>query len=191
MSTELNPESTPDGIKTGNRVVGYSAAIRQLDSGHYDKKASEGLRILACIQDAKVNGWLSLSIEKEVVIWRWLVVTVFINEEREKNGTAEIQNDEGGADLAVIYIGKNGGISTYPGTLRFSLANHVEGCAIEEYGTQAGMALALRMYQDMVVVCPERGFRSSPMGREGLEILHDEFIEMIKTEGIPDMPVVH
>ncbi|EKN3339954.1 TPA: hypothetical protein U6245_003960 [Yersinia enterocolitica] len=191
MNAELNPESTPDGIKTGNRVIGYSAAIRQLDSGYYDKKISEGLRTLACIQDAKVNGWLSLSIEKEVIIWRWLVVTVFINEEREKNGTAEILNDEGGSDLAVIYIGKNGGISIYPSPLRFSLANHVEGCAIEKYGTEAGMALALRMYQDMVVVCQEQGFKLSAMGREGLEMLHDEFIEMIKTEGIPDMPVVH
>lgn len=191
MNVELNHESTPDGIKTGSRVIGYSAAIRQLDGGYYDKRISEGLRVLACIQDAKAHGWLNLSIEREVVIWRWLVVAVFINEERDKNGTVEIPNDEGSTDLAIIYAGENGGMSIYPGPVRLSLANHVEGCAIEKYGTETGLKLALRMYQDMVVMCPDNGVKLSAMGREGLEMLHDSFIEMINTKGMPDTPVVH
>ncbi len=191
MNNEPQAEATPDGIKNGNRVIGYSAAIRQLDGGQHDKTLSVGLRMLACIQEAKAAGWANLSLEQEVVIWRWLVVTIFINEERDKNGTAEVPNDEGGTDLAVIYAGKNGGMSIYPGPVRFSLANHVEGCAIEKCGAETGLLLALRMYQDMVVSSPEHGFILSPMGREGLEILHDEFIEMINTQGIPDMPVVH
>lgn len=191
MNDELQAEATPDGIKNGIRVIGYSAAIRQLDGGQHDKTLSVGLRMLACIQEAKAAGWVNLSLEQEVTIWRWLVVTIFINEERDKNGTAEVPNDEGGTDLAVIYAGKNGGMSIYPGPVRFSLANHVEGCAIEKYGTKTGLWLALRMYRDMVEVSPEHGFILSPMGREGLEMLHDEFIEMINTQGIPDMPVVH
>jgi len=191
VNNEHQAEATPDGIKNGNRVIGYSAAIRQLDSGQHDKTLSVGLRMLACIQEAKAAGWVNLSIEQEVTIWRWLVVTIFINEEREKNGTAEVPNDEGGTDLAVIYAGKNGSMSIYPGPVRFSLANHMEGCAIEKYGTEIGLALALRMYQDMVKACPGRGFKLSEMGREGLEILHDEFIEMFNTQGMPDMPVVH
>lgn len=191
MNNEPQAEATPDGIKVGKRVIGYSAAIRQLDGGQHDKALSEGLQMLACIQEGKAAGWANLNLEQEVAIWRWLVVTIFINEERDKNGTAEVPNDEGGTDLAVIYAGKNGGMSIYPAPVRFSLANHVEGCAIEKCGTETGLRLALRMYRDMVEISPAQGFILSPMGREGLEMLHDEFIEMINTQGIPDMPVVH
>ena len=184
-------EATPDGIKVGNRVIGYSAAFRQLDDGKHDRNNSEGLRILACVEDAKANGWLHLTLEKEVALWRWLVVSIFINEEHAKNGSIDVPNDEGSNDHAIIYVGKNGSMGIYPGPVRFSLASHVEGCAIEKYGIETGLALALRMYQDMVEISPEHGFILSPMGREGLEMLHDEYIEMIHTEGMPDMPVTH
>lgn len=191
MEAKFKAEATPDGIRIGNRVIGYSGVVRQLDNGHYDKCNYEGLQMLACIQEARESGWLLLSVEKEVLIWRWLVVTVFVNEEREKNGTVEVANEDGGTDLAVIYAGKNGAISIYPGAERFALANHVEGCAIEKYGTETGLKLALRMYKDMVAVDPKKGFRMSAMGREGLELLHDSFIEQIQTEGMPAMPVTH
>ncbi|HGU6443066.1 TPA: hypothetical protein ACNABU_003755, partial [Citrobacter amalonaticus] len=74
---------------------------------------------------------------------------------------------------------------------RFSLANHVEGIAIEKYGVEKGSRMALRMYQDMVIADPGYGFRMSPFGREWLEMLHDDYIGMIKTSGIPDAPVLH
>lgn len=41
--TAFNPEPTSTGIRFGNRVIGYSAAIRQLDNGHYDKNIAEGM----------------------------------------------------------------------------------------------------------------------------------------------------
>jgi len=191
MANEFNPKAAPDGIVTGRRLIGYSSVIQLLDSGRYDRNTYEGLRMLACIQDAKAAGWLTLSVEKEIIIWRWLVVTVFINEELTKNGTVDVPNDEGGIDTGVIYSGKNGAISIYPAPERFALANHVEGCAVEKYGTDTGQQLALRLYQDMVTADPKQGFRLSAMGREGFEILHDSFIEEIQTNGMPDMPVMH
>ena len=191
MSTELKTEVTLGGIKTGNRIIGYSGAIRQLDGGQFDKNLPDGMRLLSYVWEAERNGLLTLNLEKKVIVWRWLVVTIFINEEHEKNGTVAVSNDEGGTDIAVIYTGKNGSMSIYPGPVRFSLANHVEGCAIEKYGIETGLELALRMYQDMLTITPEQGFKLSAMGRESLEMLHDEFIEMINTEGMPDMPVVH
>lgn len=191
MSTELKTEVTLGGIKTGNRIIGYSGAIRQLDGGQFDKNLPDGMRLLSYVWEAERNGLLTLNLEKKVIVWRWLVVTIFINEEHEKNGTVAVSNDEGGTDIAVIYTGKNGSMSIYPGPVRFSLANHVEGCAIEKYGIETGLELALRMYQDMLTITPEQGFKLSAMGRESLEMLHDEFIEMINTEGVPDMPVVH
>lgn len=187
----LNPEPTSTGIRSGNRVIGYSAAIRLLDNGRYDKHLAEGMEILACIMEAVESNWITLNIEKQIIVWRWLLAAVFITEEREKNGTFDVPNDEGGVDTAVIYSGEHGAISVYPGPERFALANHIEVGAIEKYGQKEGLLLALRMYQGMVVAYDECGFRLSALGREGFNMLHDGFIEQIQTEGMPDMPVMH
>ncbi|UWZ77002.1 hypothetical protein NP224_16100 [Klebsiella michiganensis] len=172
-------------------MIGYSAAIRELDNGRYDKNIAEGMEILACIMEAVESSWITLTIGKQIIIWRWLLAAVFITEEREKNGTVDVPNDEGGVDTAVIYSGERGSISVYPGPERFALANHVEAGAIEKYGPDLGQQLALRMYQDMVVADDESGFRLSAMGREGFNLLHDGFIEQIQTEGMPGVPVMH
>ncbi|HED2738861.1 TPA: hypothetical protein R4Z60_002608 [Klebsiella michiganensis] len=176
---------------SGSRLIGCSAAIRELDNGHYDKRLAEGMEILACIMEAVESSWITLNIEKQIIVWRWLLAAVFITEEREKNGTVDVPNDEGGVDIAVIYSGRHGATSVYPGPERFALANHVEAGAIEKYGPDVGQQLALRMYQDMVVADDESGFRLSAMGREGFNLLHDGFIEQIQTEGMPGMPVMH
>lgn len=190
--TVFNPEPTSTGIRISeNRVIGYSAAIRELDNGRYDKNIAAGMEILACIIEAVESGWISLTIGKQIIVWRWLLAAVFITEEREKNGTVDVPNDEGGVDTAVIYSGQHGAISVYPGPERFALANHIEAGAIEKYGPDLGQQLALRMYQDMVLGDEERGYRLSLMGREGFNLLHDSFIEQIQTDGMPDMPVMH
>lgn len=190
--TVFNPEPTSTGIRiSDNSVIGYSAAIRELDNGRYDKNIAEGMEILACIMEAVESSWITLNIEKQIIVWRWLLAAVFITEERGKNGTVDVPNDEGGVDIAVIYSGRHGAISVYPGPERFALANHIEAGAIEKYGSDLGQQLALRMYQDMVVADDESGFRLSAMGREGFNMLHDGFIEQIQTEGMPDMPVMH
>lgn len=186
-----NPETIPNGVKVGNRVIGWSGAVKQFDGPRFDSRPSEGLRWLACIMDAKASGWVALCVKKELILWRWLVATVFINEERGRNGTIDIPNESGGVDIAVIYSGKKGDLSIYPGPLRFSLANHIEGIAIEKYGIDKGSKMALSMYQEMVIADPGDGFRVSPFGRDALEMLHDDYIEMIKTSGIPEMSVMH
>ncbi|ECS7436808.1 hypothetical protein ACC901_001495 [Salmonella enterica] len=191
INSTINPEPTSTGIRFGNRVIGYSAAVRQLDNGSYDKRIPDGMDLLACIMEAVENGWISLGIEKEIILWRWLLVAVFITEEQEKNGTIDVANDQGGFDTAVIFSGKHGAISVYPAPERFAIANHVEGCAIQKYGLKTGQQLALRMYQDMLVTDDERGFRLSELGREGFDLLHNSFIKQIQTEGMPDMPVMH
>ncbi|MDG1643728.1 hypothetical protein DA718_12580 [Klebsiella huaxiensis] len=172
-------------------MIGYSAAIRELDNGRYDKNIADGMEILACVMEAVESNWVTLNIEKQIIVWRWLLVAVFISEEQEKNGGIDVPNEDGGVDKAVIYSGKHGAISVYPGPERFALANHVEICAIEKYGPDVGQQLALRMYQDMVVADDDSGFRLSAMGREGFNLLHDSFIEQIQTEGMPGMPVMH
>lgn len=191
ISPGINPEPTSTGIRFGDRVIGYSAAIRHLDNGGYDKCLADGMDLLACIMEGVESGWFMPGTDKQIIIWRWLLVAVFITEEQEKNGTVDVPNDEGGVDNAVVYSGKNGSISVYPGPERFALANHVEGCAIEKYGPELGQQLALRMYQDMIMTDEDCGFRLSAMGREGFNLLHDSFIDQIQTEGMPGMPVMH
>ena len=61
MKRETFQEATPDGIKSGNRIIGYSAAIRQLDGGQYDLQLPEGMRLLSYIWQAEESGLLSLS----------------------------------------------------------------------------------------------------------------------------------
>lgn len=191
LQNMLNPEPTSTGIRSGNRVIGYSAAIRELDNGRYDKHLADGMEILACIMEAVESNWITLNIEKELILWRWLLAAVFITEELEKNGTVDVPNDTGGVDTAVIYSSKHGAISVYPGPERFALANHIELGAIEKYGPEVGLQLALRMYQDMVIADEEFGFRLSALGREGLNLLHDSFIEHIQIEGVPEAPIMH
>ncbi|WP_448309832.1 hypothetical protein [Pantoea sp. PGP6] len=183
--------ATPSGVSFGIRTIGFSGVIRQLDAGKYDKPISDGLHVLSCIQDAMAAGWLSLAVEKEIVIWRWLVVATFIIEEKAKNGTVDVQNEDGGVDQAVIYRGVKGSMSIYPGPERVALITNMEMPAITKYGVKNGLPLLLQMYKQMLTMCPQRGFRISEMGRTGLNMLHDDFIEELNTNGMPAMPVMH
>lgn len=67
LNKNFAPEPTQNGVRDGNRVIGYSGLVRQLDKGRYDKCLPEGMRMLACIFEAKQNGWLSLPIDKELL----------------------------------------------------------------------------------------------------------------------------
>ena len=179
VDSSFTPEPTSSGIRFGNRVIGYSVAVRQLDNGNYDKRIPDGLELLACIMEGIESGWFNPGIEKEIILWRWMLVAVFITEEQEKNGTSEVANDSGGS------------ISIYPAPERFALANHVEGIAIEKYGQELGQQMALRMYKGMLAEDEVQGLQLSQFGREGFNLLHDSFIEQIQKEGMPDMPVMH
>ncbi|EPM7086491.1 hypothetical protein ABKT27_14645 [Enterobacter hormaechei] len=191
VDSSFTPEPTSSGIRFGNRVIGYSVAVRQLDNGNYDKRIPDGLELLACIMEGIESGWFNPGIEKEIILWRWMLVAVFITEEQEKNGTCEVANDSGGFDKAVIYSGQRGSISIYPAPERFALANHVEGIAIEKYGQDLGQQMALRIYKGMLAEDEVQGLQLSQFGREGFNLLHDSFIEQIQKEGMPDMPVMH
>ncbi len=191
LNSTFKPEPTSTGIRLGNRIIGYSAAVRQLDNGHYDKQIPDGMELLACIMEAVESGWFVPSEEKLLILWRWLVVAVFITEQLQKNGTVDVPNNDGGVDTAVIYSSNSGSISVYPGPERFALASYLEGGAIEKYGTELGQQMALGMYRDMVEMDAENGLRLSIFGRDGFGLLHDSFIEQIQTEGMPSNPVIH
>jgi hypothetical protein len=110
---DFSPEPTSTGIRLSEQS-NWLLAIRELDNGCYDRNLPKGMDVLACIMEAVESNWIVLSIEKQIIVWRWLVVTIFLSEEQEKNGTVEIQNDEGGIDTAVIYSNERGALSVYP-----------------------------------------------------------------------------
>jgi hypothetical protein len=59
VDSAFTPEPTSTGIRFGNRVIGYSVAVRQLDNGNYDKRIPDGLDLLACIMEAIESGWFT------------------------------------------------------------------------------------------------------------------------------------
>lgn len=191
-NSEFKPEVTAHGIKIGDTTIDYVEAVRRLDAGEYDYPNSRGLSILQCLAEADESGILeNCSIDMKVAQWRWLYVTVFINEEKHKNGTIDIPNDDGTTDHAVIYKGKYGCMSIYPAPIRIALQNYVEWGFIEKYGEAEGIGRVLFLYQNMLVADAEDGFRVSDMGREGLKLLLDEMINDLNTHGMPEAPVTH
>jgi hypothetical protein len=194
-------EATPSGINfmklSGEGVyqqtclIEYPTAVLQLEDGQFDHALADGMRVLAEIHHAESKNWFTPSDLQRAVIWRWIVACLFITELWDENGAVEVKNEDGGIDRGVIYEGQDGRIVVYPATTRFSLASHIESLAIEKYGTEAGLKVAIRLYQGMTGIDPEGGLQLSAMGHEGLSMLHDGFIQQLNTEGMPPMPTEH
>ncbi|EEJ7164124.1 hypothetical protein OK32_001205 [Salmonella enterica subsp. enterica] len=192
-------EATPDGINLVRiteagwyvhiKLVGWKTALRWLDEGHYDRDLADGVLLAAALLDGYANGYTRLTDEQMVTLWRWIVACLFILEQQGKNGVVEIPNDEGGTDLATVYVGEYGALSVYPSAVRVSLAVNVEGVALEKYGREEGLKLAIRMYREMTDDSEEMSL--SAFGREMLTKLHDETVRMIQDGWKPDAPVMH
>lgn len=185
-------ESTPDGVLFGRKLVGYSSLIRQLNAGNFDAPLSEGFGIVAELALAENLAYFTPSAEQRVIVWRWMVAAVFIMEQIEARGVFDVQNEEGGIDKSAVYCGEYGAITVYPSVERFSLANHIEETTIIKYGLALGTDLAIQFYQAMVEANPDKeGYRLSTMGRESFAQIHDSFIELLHTDGLPDAPAAH
>lgn len=120
--------------------------------------------------------------------WRWLVACLFINEQLQQRGTIDAIKEDGTTECAAVYRGEYGGMVIYPSTERFALANHVEGVALEHFGADAN-SKAVMMYQSMTEKGQCGELALSEYGRELMAMLHDEFINLLNTEGIP--PTAH
>lgn len=184
-------EKNADGLYQHTRMLGYSGAIRQLDNGAFDDDLPRGMYVVAELWAAERKGYFTPSSEQAALIWRWVVACLFILEQKDRNGTRDVPSEGGGYDRAAVYVGESGGLCVYPASERCSLANHVEGLALEKYGAGEGFLMAVRLYQTMVEVKPGKGMTLSETGREGLAMLHDGFINMLNNGDLPDEPVTH
>lgn len=192
-------EATPDGINFMQRnesghyqhqkLIGYKTAIKSLDAGGYDQDLYNGLRVIATIYEGEAQGYFMLNDEQRMLLWRWIVATLFINDQIEKNGTTSVINSDGSTEVAVVYKGKNGWMCIYPMAERIALANNIETVAFEICRDNPEV-YATQMYQ-MFVTLKNGTYAISETGLHGLSIIHDDFIDILQTEGMPSMPVTH
>jgi hypothetical protein len=194
-------EATPEGINMpvlnsedmhqSFLMVDYPTAIRLLDEGRYDDEFPTGLQFVAGVLDGDLKRYYILSNAQKAIIYRWLVVFLFISEQQDNNGLAGITGDGGSLGRAVVYSGVHGDLYVTPLTERIFLANNVEGVAIQNHGVETGLDIAARMYEGMMEVSPEGCMQLSSVGREELARLYDSFIKTLKTDGLPATPVMH
>ncbi|EAX8686999.1 hypothetical protein AH433_05285 [Salmonella enterica] len=166
-------------------------AIQKLENGEYDAGLVEGLRLVAALWHGMHTGCFILSDEQNLALWRWVVAAVFVCEMLDTNGTVEVKNEQGEPEEVAVYSGEHGGIVIYPWSERFSLANHIEGLAYEMFPANKAPEMAAAIYRSMIDISPVTGIDMSEEGLKGMSLLHDSFIEMLKTEGIPAAPVAH
>lgn len=166
-------------------------AIQKLESGEYDADLVEGLRLVAALWHGMHTGCFILSDEQNLALWRWVVAAVFVCEMLDTNGTVEVKNEQGEPEEVAVYSGEHGGIVIYPWSERFSLANHIEGLAYEMFPANKAPEMAAAIYRSMIDISPVTGIDMSEEGLKGMSLLHDSFIETLKTEGVPVAPVAH
>ncbi|EAR3984849.1 hypothetical protein EKI41_13280 [Salmonella enterica] len=177
--------------QAGTRTVEPENIIQKLDSGEFDSDLVKGLRHVASLWHGMHIGCFVLTGEQNLALWRWVVAAVFVCEMLDTNGTVEVKNEQGEPEEVAVYSGDHGGIVIYPWSERFSLANHVEGLAYEMFPANKAPEMAAAIYRSMIDISPVTGIDMSEEGLKGMSLLHDSFIETLKTEGIPAAPVAH
>ncbi|MGO2337088.1 hypothetical protein [Providencia sp.] len=184
---------------TGNGVIAddgtlitYADAVSALEAGQYDEDLLKGLYLAAAVVGKLADKPDTLTPEQRVSVWRWVVAACFIREQQEKNGTMEVPNDQGGTDVATIYSNGKSTLSIYPAPLRLGLIENLEGIMIEQFGRDYWADFTIKAYIDFLDISVEHGPCLSKMGREGLCILHDDYIRMLEANGgFPSMPTMH
>ncbi|WP_053014228.1 hypothetical protein [Xenorhabdus griffiniae] len=174
-----------------SEIISYAEALKALDAGQYDRDLLLGFDLVLAISHGWKAGFYEPTNEQSLMLWRWLVSALFVQEQIDRNGTREVDNGKGGTDAAAIYVNGTVAITVYPLAERMMLATHVEGVAFEQFGSEEGADMAVRMYMDFINMPPEIGNRLSEKGREGLSILHDDLIDAVESGEFNSMPVIH
>lgn len=177
--------------QAGTNVVEPETIIQRLDSGEFDSDLVKGLRHIASLWHGMHKGCFVVTSEQNMALWRWVVSAVYVGEMFDTNGVVEVNNEQGMPEETTFYIGEQGGIVIYPWSERFALANNVEGLAHEIFPADKACVMASAIYLNMIDINPVTGPDMSEQGLKGMALLHDSFIETLKTEGIPAAPVAH
>ncbi|MCW2258432.1 putative DNA primase/helicase [Providencia alcalifaciens] len=98
------------------QTVSYESAITALDNGMYDKDLPLGFSLIGSIADSWTSEIFTPSTEQRIILFRWLVSSLFIQEQAAQNGTRLIENSHGEKELAAMYISNVGAITILPPT---------------------------------------------------------------------------
>ena len=175
--------SNHEGIFERVDLVPFPDVMRRLDAGEWEEEITLSFDIIKAWGSSRKSATDS----DLLLLWRWLIATVFIREQREENGTERVEWRPGEFKDCAIYVGEHGSMNLYPLAERLAMANNIEGALIERFGPEQGVKNAIDFYTMMVG--NDRGL--SKVGREILADLHDSFIEQLNREGLPTAPTAH
>lgn len=158
---------------------------RRVDAGEFDDMPGVSNGLIGCwLEETPHN---AIKDGDTLMIWRYLISTEFIHEQREKNGTIPVEWRSGEWMMCAMYCGKFGSMNLHPGAERLAMANNIEGALIERYGAEQGTKNAIEFYMAM----KNQSGGLTDLGRNVLSDLHDSFIEQLNTEGLPPAPTAH
>ncbi|EPR1089485.1 TPA: hypothetical protein ACLFZ1_001440 [Serratia marcescens] len=163
-------------------VITYSDAVKQLDSGKFDGNLIGGLSIVSAIHQGGIKGWYQPNDEQMMLVWRWTIACLFILElEQKRDFTLEATH--GIEEHAAVYASNQGDKFVYPSSERFSLAAFIEDMAIDKFGYQQGIKMAMMIYGGMTENSSKGGgLILSQWGKAIMGIIHDRFLEKEKKE---------
>ncbi|HDU7917431.1 TPA: hypothetical protein RGH07_002305 [Serratia marcescens] len=163
-------------------VITYSDAVKQLDSGKFDGNLIGGLSIVSAIHQGGIKGWYQPNDEQMMLVWRWTIACLFILElEQKRDFTLEATH--GIEEHAALYASNQGDMFVYPSSERFSLAAFIEDMAIDKFGYQQGIKMAMMIYGGMTENSSKGGgLILSQWGKAIMGIIHDRFLEKEKKE---------
>lgn len=190
MNKQFNPEATPGGVITGSGLVDFLSVAESLSRGDYDHNQHEGMGLACAALDGVALTWFAAAPAQHASLWLWVVAAAFVAEQLKNNGDVDVIGKDGVKVKAAVYIGQYGAMTVYPAAERFALASHVEGYALQKYGTIAGMDLSIQYYQTMVE-WRDGTYWLSAHGRDVLADLHDNLLATIHHSGVPAMPTEH
>lgn len=128
----FHAEATPDGVNIMHRsndgmterveAVSYIDAVNRLNAGDYDDKPDEGMSIHLAIADGGNQGYFDYTSQHNVIMWRWLIATVFMLEMREESRPGKSQDR---AAVKVLQQFKDD-ITSGPNDLRLARENRTD-----------------------------------------------------------------
>ncbi len=173
------------------QTVSYESAITALDNGMYDGDLPLGFSLIGSIAESWTSEIFTPSTEQRIILFRWLVTSLFIQEQTALNGTRLIKNSQGKKELAAMYISDKGAITIYPASERMLLATHIESVAFQKYGKQQGSDMIINMYFDFIEQSTEEKGKLTEKALKELASLHDELIDSFNTPEFNSAPVIH
>lgn len=173
------------------QTVSYESAITALDNGLYDRDLPLGFLLVGSIADSWMAEIFTPTTEQRVILFRWIVSSLFVQEQTAQNGTRLIENSKGEQELAAMYISDKGAITIYPSSERILLATHIESVAFQKYGKQQGSEMIINMYFKFIDQSVEKSGKLTEVAQQELAFLHDELIDSFNTPEFNSIPVIH